>query len=173
MMMSWTRVGVLACFCLSTMARLVSLNWTISSSVFVARPLQAVKPGVARVVQRVHREDRVVATRACQVIKLLLAQHAMLFLVDKNRFFWQRFLNQYEKTSSLFSWCMEAQRVATQHKTLQNFLCIFVCNSTTQNETASQLMQLLFKLLSTHRPMREGKQSHRERGAVIEFKKRK
>ena len=62
----------------------------MSSFVFVARPLQAAKPFVARIVQRLHREDRALATIACQVVKQLLAQHAMLLLVDKKRFFWQR-----------------------------------------------------------------------------------
>ena len=113
------------------------------------------KPVVARVLQRLHREDRVLATEACQVMQLMLAQHAMLLLVDKHRFFGNAFCTA-TTSSSLLSCCMEAQRVATQHKTLQRLFGAFVCSGTMQNETTtlqSQLMQLRFKLLQPGPPL--------------------
>ena len=88
-------VVVLACFCLSAMARpaqnlmrgtrsRAKVNFqfclcrTFSSSYEACCSTRCAKAS---------------SRTACQVIKLLLAQHAMFLLVDKHRFFWQRFVH--------------------------------------------------------------------------------
>ena len=82
--------------------------------------------------------------------------NAMLLLVDKHRFFWQRFANHCD---DIVIAALVMHGGATGGNATQNTpeaFCASVCNGKMQNETTTlqaQVVQLLFKLLQSGPPL--------------------